>query len=44
MVSSTAKELVAGSGLRFTDRGAHVLRGVPGEWHLFAADLPTRRQ
>lgn len=41
LVSGTAKDLVAGSGLRFTDRGAHVLKGVPGEWHLFAADLPT---
>jgi len=44
LVSSTAKDLVAGSGLRFTDRGAHVLRGVPGEWRLFAADLPMTRQ
>ena len=41
LVSSTAKDLVAGSGLRFADRGTHVLRGVPGEWHLFAADLPN---
>lgn len=38
LVSSTAKDLVAGSGLQFTDRGAHVLKGVPGEWHLFAAE------
>jgi class 3 adenylate cyclase len=36
LVSSTVKDLVAGSGLRFHERGAHVLRGVPGEWHLFA--------
>jgi class 3 adenylate cyclase len=41
LVSSTAKDLVAGSGLQFTDRGAHGLKGVPGEWHLFAADLPS---
>jgi class 3 adenylate cyclase len=31
LVSSTVRDLVAGSGLRFQDRGAHVLRGVPGE-------------
>jgi pimeloyl-ACP methyl ester carboxylesterase len=36
LVSSTVKDLVAGSGLRFEDRGAHVLKGVPGEWRLFA--------
>ena len=36
LVSSTVRDLVAGSGLRFTDRGAHALKGVPGEWHLFA--------
>ncbi len=36
LVSSTVKDLVAGSGIRFEDRGAHVLKGVPGEWHLFA--------
>ena len=37
LVSSTVRDLVAGSGLRFRDRGAHALKGVPGEWHLFAA-------
>jgi pimeloyl-ACP methyl ester carboxylesterase len=37
LVSSTVKDLVAGSGLRFESRGAHVLKGVPGEWNLFAA-------
>lgn len=36
LVSSTVKDLVAGSGLRFEDRGEHALRGVPGEWRLFA--------
>ena len=36
LVSGTVKDLVAGSGIRFADRGAHVLKGVPGEWHLFA--------
>ena len=36
LVSSTVKELVAGSGLEFVDRGAHELKGVPGPWQLFA--------
>jgi class 3 adenylate cyclase len=36
MVSSTVKDLVAGSGIRFDDRGSHLLKGVPGEWKLFA--------
>jgi hypothetical protein len=30
------KDLVAGSGLGFQDRGVQTLKGVPGEWHLFA--------
>ena len=38
LVSSTVKDLVAGSGLAFQDRGAHELKGVPGEWHLYAVD------
>ena len=37
LVSSTLRDLVIGSGLEFEDRGAHTLKGVPGEWHLFAA-------
>ena len=37
LVSSTVKDLVAGSGLEFEDRGTHELKGVPGEWRLFAA-------
>lgn len=37
LVSSTVKDLVSGSGLRFQERGTHVLKGVPGEWQLFAA-------
>ena len=37
LVSSMVKDLVAGSGIRFADRGVHVLKGVPGAWHLFAA-------
>jgi pimeloyl-ACP methyl ester carboxylesterase len=36
LVSNTVKELVYGSGISFEDRGAHDLRGVPGEWRLFA--------
>ena len=36
MVSRTVKDLVAGSGIRFEDRGVHVLKGVPDEWQLFA--------
>jgi class 3 adenylate cyclase len=36
MVSSTVKDLVVGSGLQFQDRGTHTLKGVPGEWRLFA--------
>jgi class 3 adenylate cyclase len=35
-VSSTVKDLVAGSGMEFEDRGIHSLKGVPGEWRLFA--------
>jgi class 3 adenylate cyclase len=35
-VSSTLRDLVIGSGLEFEDRGAHQLKGVPGEWNLFA--------
>jgi pimeloyl-ACP methyl ester carboxylesterase len=38
LVSSTVKDLVAGSHLRFVDRGTHELHGVPGEWHLFAVE------
>ncbi len=37
LVSNTVKDLVAGSGIRFEDRGSHTLKGVPGEWRLFAA-------
>ena len=36
LVSSTVKDLVAGSGISFVDRGAHALKGVPGEWRLHA--------
>jgi class 3 adenylate cyclase len=36
LVSHTVKDLVNGSGIAFHDRGTHVLKGVPGEWRLFA--------
>jgi class 3 adenylate cyclase len=35
LVSSTVKDLVAGSGIQFVDRGMHALKGVPGDWRLF---------
>ena len=37
LVSRTVSDLVAGSGLRFQERGTHSLKGVPGSWQLFAA-------
>ena len=36
LVSSTVKDLVAGSGIQFADRGAKQLKGIPDEWRLFA--------
>jgi class 3 adenylate cyclase/esterase/lipase len=36
LVSGTVRDLVAGSGIRFDDRGVHALKGVPGSWPLFA--------
>jgi hypothetical protein len=45
LVSSTLRDLVIGSGLEFEDRGAHELKGVPGEWHLSAvASRLSRRR
>jgi class 3 adenylate cyclase len=38
LVSRTVTDLVAGSGIAFTDRGAHTLKGVPGDWQLFAVN------
>jgi class 3 adenylate cyclase len=38
LVSRTVKDLVAGSGLAFTDRGAHTLKGVPDTWQLYAVE------
>jgi class 3 adenylate cyclase/pimeloyl-ACP methyl ester carboxylesterase len=40
LVSSTLRDLVIGSGLEFEERGSHELKGVPGEWHLFAVASP----
>jgi len=36
LVSSTVKDLVAGSGIEFHDRGTASLKGVPGEWRIYA--------
>jgi class 3 adenylate cyclase/pimeloyl-ACP methyl ester carboxylesterase len=36
LVSSTVKDLVVGAGISFEDRGSHVLKGVPGDWRLYA--------
>jgi class 3 adenylate cyclase len=44
LVSSIVRELVAGSGLVFEDRGEHQLKGVPDEWRLYAvapAEVPV---
>jgi class 3 adenylate cyclase len=38
LVSRTVKDLVAGSGIEFADRGAHELKGVPDTWDLHAAN------
>jgi class 3 adenylate cyclase len=38
LVSRTVKDLVAGSGLRFVDRGSQTLKGVPGEWQIYAVE------
>jgi class 3 adenylate cyclase len=35
LVSSTVKDLTAGSGLVFQDAGEHQLKGVPDRWHLY---------
>ncbi len=41
LVSSTVKDLVAGSGIKFEDRGSYELKGVPGDWRLYAVDRVT---
>jgi class 3 adenylate cyclase len=40
--SRTVKDLVAGAGFAFTDRGTHRLKGVPDQWQLYAVELPER--
>jgi class 3 adenylate cyclase len=39
LVSRTVNDLVAGSGLQFTDRGVHTLKGVPDTWQLYAVHV-----
>jgi class 3 adenylate cyclase len=41
LVSRTVKDLVAGSGIALQDRGDYELKGIPGEWRLFAVDAST---
>jgi class 3 adenylate cyclase len=43
-VSSTVRDLLAGSDIAFDDRGEHELKGVPGTWRLAAARTPERRR
>jgi class 3 adenylate cyclase len=38
LVSSTVNDLVAGSGISFEERGTHELKGIPGEWRLYAVE------
>jgi class 3 adenylate cyclase len=38
LVTGTVRDLVAGSGIEFTDRGRHSLKGVPSEWRILAVD------
>ena len=40
LVSSTVKDLVAGTGLAFEDAGEHELKGVPDRWHLYRVVAP----
>ena len=42
LVSSTVKDLVAGSGIEFEARGTHTLKGIPGDWQLFAVRRNTQ--
>jgi class 3 adenylate cyclase len=44
LVSSTVRDLVAGSGLRFQDRGSHMLRGLPEPLRLFAAEASLAQE
>ena len=42
LASSTVRDLAAGSGLTFEDRGVRELKGVPGEWHVYAVGRRSR--
>jgi class 3 adenylate cyclase len=42
LCSRTVKDLVAGAGFAFTDRGTHRLKGVPDQWQLYAVELAER--
>lgn len=42
LVSNTVKDLVAGSGIRFADRGTHTLQSISGEWQLYAVDRSAK--
>jgi class 3 adenylate cyclase/pimeloyl-ACP methyl ester carboxylesterase len=42
LVTSTVRDLVAGSGIEFSERGEHSLKGVPGSWSLFSAPVASR--
>jgi class 3 adenylate cyclase len=44
LVSRTVKDLVAGSGIQFADRGTPELKGVPGEWQLYAVERDGETQ
>jgi eukaryotic-like serine/threonine-protein kinase len=39
LVSSTVRDLMAGGDIRFADRGSHALKGIPGEWRLYAVEV-----
>jgi class 3 adenylate cyclase len=41
LVSGMVKDLVYGSGIEFADRGEHQLKGVPGDWRLYASSVPS---
>jgi len=44
LVSSTVRDLVAGSDLTFEDRGKHELKGIPGHWHLYAVERQAHQR
>jgi class 3 adenylate cyclase len=44
LVSSVVRDLALGSGLVFTDRGRHALKGIPGEWELLASTTEDARR